>query len=89
MMKNFSLFASVWLVVATVSFTACQSDDQAGHAASSFAPQRMLGKSPRTAMSLGAKAELQHRTEWTRLLGTSLVNQAQVIPIRLGPTEKT
>lgn len=34
MMKNFSLFASVWLVVATVSFTACQSDDEASHAAS-------------------------------------------------------
>ena len=63
--------------------------DEASHAASSFAPQRMLGKSPRAAMSLGAKAELQHSTEWTRLLGTSMVNQAQVIPIRLGPTEKT
>lgn len=89
MMNNFSLSSSVWLLVATVSLAACQSDDQASHAASSFAPQRMLGKSPRAAMSLGAKAELQHSTEWTRPLGTSMVNQAQVIPIRLGPTEKT
>ena len=76
MMNNFSLSSSVWLLVATVSLAACQSDDQAGyvsmptmsrtaahvaqpsklaasvsldeasHAASSFAPQRMLGKSP-------------------------------------------
>lgn len=46
MMNNFSLSSSVWLLVATVSLAACQSDDQASHAASSFAPQRMLGKSP-------------------------------------------
>lgn len=86
MMNNFSLSSSVWLLVATVSFTACQSDDQAtylstptmshtaahvaqspklsaavslneaSHAASSFAPQRKLAQSPRTAMSLAGKS---------------------------------